>query len=285
MDYRFNGLEKPIANKWMSVFGLPILRANRILLMLQVYIDDSGKGQFPVFVLAGYMATAEQWNDFAGEWQAVLDKPQPIKYFKMNEAHQLIKQFNKWSPEARDERLFQLISVIQRNVQLGIQSVVHLHAYNNIIKGKIAKPMNNPYFLSFYGIMIALYRYHLEHPLTDKVDFIFDEQLKQSDQVQAGYSKFVDLMPPVFKPILGGRPMHRSELDAVPLQAADMLAWHVRRKYWVEEVGKDYDDPLRNRLLEIPLIKDTWDNQRLSSFLAMTRKINRDEGMIFPYNA
>jgi hypothetical protein len=49
-------------------------RRNRLLLMLQAHIDDSGwDGVSPVFVLAGYVAKKEQWDSFSDQWRATLD--------------------------------------------------------------------------------------------------------------------------------------------------------------------------------------------------------------------
>jgi hypothetical protein len=47
------------------------------MLMLQAYIDDSGSDkQGPVYVLSGYIAKAEEWAIFAGQWDKKLrDSP------------------------------------------------------------------------------------------------------------------------------------------------------------------------------------------------------------------
>jgi hypothetical protein len=43
----------------------------------------------PVMVLGGFIATAPQWEAFVPEWQAMLDAPPRISYFKMSEAGRL----------------------------------------------------------------------------------------------------------------------------------------------------------------------------------------------------
>ena len=58
------------------VCGLPSKkRGSRLMLMLKAFIDDSHSGPTgPVFVLAGYISTAEKWASFAEKWQAILGR-------------------------------------------------------------------------------------------------------------------------------------------------------------------------------------------------------------------
>src|SRR3990172_9989052 len=56
----------------------------RPLMVLQAYIDPSGKGDPHHLVMAGYIATAETWIDFSNAWKAKLDEA-GFEYFKMSE--------------------------------------------------------------------------------------------------------------------------------------------------------------------------------------------------------
>lgn len=68
------------------VSGLPSQDRSRCFAVLQFWLDDSGKGQPPVFVLAGYVARVEQWNAFADEWQIFLNQNPRLEYIKGYEA-------------------------------------------------------------------------------------------------------------------------------------------------------------------------------------------------------
>ena len=70
--------------------------------MLQIWFDDSGKdGKSPVFVLAGYLATVEDWCGFADDWKALLHQgPKPLDYIKGYEAFGFNKQFIGWNTQA-----------------------------------------------------------------------------------------------------------------------------------------------------------------------------------------
>jgi len=75
---------------------------------LQAIVDDSGRGNLPVFVLAGFAAEYERWNDFLPKWQTALDGPPKIEYFKMKEAFGLSDQFESFTVEQRDRRVSEL---------------------------------------------------------------------------------------------------------------------------------------------------------------------------------
>src|ERR1700730_17739629 len=84
------------------------------VMALQGFFDDSGnEPTSPIFVLAGFITTNQQWAAFSDEWQLALDEPPRLKYFKMAEAEHFRGQFSKtkgWINENRDARLLTLIS-------------------------------------------------------------------------------------------------------------------------------------------------------------------------------
>ena len=65
--------ESPAADRvWAQVSGMAPRLANYCLLMvLQAFIDDSYKSD-GVYVLAGFVATAEAWANFARDWEELL---------------------------------------------------------------------------------------------------------------------------------------------------------------------------------------------------------------------
>jgi hypothetical protein len=76
-----------------------------------------------------------------------------------------------------------------------------------------------------------------EEIINEPVDFIFDEQLYKSDVVQSAYSIFLRDAPDQYRALIGARPRHKNDKRCLPLQAADMLAWHIRREQADQETG------------------------------------------------
>ena len=262
----------------------PQKRQRRWLLMMRAYVDDSGNGQPPVFLLAGFVAHGEQWEQFSGQWQEVLDGPPKLEYFKMREAARLEGQFKNWTEGDRDSRLWEFLTVIRRNVKLCVKWIVPDDAYDSVIKGRVARGMDNPYFLSFYGIMIGLPQYQEQHSLDEPVDFIFDEQMEKSTLVQNGYDSFVKFAPDSVKRLLGGRPIHRDDKQLLPLQAADLVAWITRRYYDEKARGHSDDNWVWRSLSQIETVNYELTTEELKLFLERMRQINQAEGKVFSYD-
>jgi hypothetical protein len=115
---------------------------------MQAYIDDS-KGP-PVFVLAGFIARTDQWSALTARWHDALDLPPRLKYFKMHEAHTCTGEFTGWKQTDRDVRLASLAGIIKDHVVAGVSSVVRQDDYDEIMAGRIAKPLDYPYWLMYY---------------------------------------------------------------------------------------------------------------------------------------
>jgi uncharacterized protein DUF3800 len=92
--------------------------------------------------------------------------------------------------------------------------------------------LKNPYFVCFWGVINATARYHEELELPEtSVDFIFDEQGGIGDDAVLCYRWLKETENPSIRHLLGSTPIFRDDKKVVALQAADMLAWHVRRDH------------------------------------------------------
>jgi hypothetical protein len=104
------------------------------------HVDASGTmGDSPVFVMAGYIATVPAWESFTAEWQAALDGPRPIKYFKMAEAWMRREQFDGWSIAERDAKLRLLAPVVKRHALAAVIFVVSTDSWRRHFVGKLER--------------------------------------------------------------------------------------------------------------------------------------------------
>src|SRR5438067_1373413 len=111
--------------------GLPeAARKRRVLMPLQAFIDDSGgRGQGPVFVLAGLIGEAEDWADFSTRWCRALHSPPRIEHFKMHDAAHRRGQFARVSKAARNAKVERLVRVVDHYGFRFIQVVTDLAAH------------------------------------------------------------------------------------------------------------------------------------------------------------
>jgi hypothetical protein len=201
--------------------------------MLQVFVDDSASddGDQRLF-LAGYINTADKWILFSDAWQEELDSQPSIRYLKMSEANNLGGEFRGWSAEVRDEKLRGLARVIRHFGPATIHSSISRKEFKEIVSPVAPYGFNRPYLYAFQAIIVSLANSMLEYGVPKvPVDFIFDEQGKLGEEARFFYRIVRDTQPAGVRSILSSDPIFRNDKMVLPIQAADMLAWHVRRTY------------------------------------------------------
>lgn len=251
-------------------------------LQLQAVIDDSGKGINPVFVLAGFVLSAYQWTVFSDHWQAILDASPKIAYFKMQEAAGCRGQFARFSVQQRDKKVEALVRLIVDYRPLALKDVMPNEAYERVFRGKLAKSLDYPYFIPYHEIMGTLWRYQYNNDwhVDEKIDFIFDEQGKESDLSQRIWSFTASDVPAAVKEFVGAKPVHRDEKAFLPLQAADLYAWQIRRFYEVKSGGNEYNDPAWKALSTLECAQNEWTEERLRKIYDGVRAM----GLIFEHD-
>ena len=63
-----------------------------------------------------------------------------------------------------------------------------------------------------------------------KTEWVFDDQGPVGAETVVWYSHMKSLEPPHLAEKWGGTPIFRNDKDILPLQAADLVAWHRRRR-------------------------------------------------------
>lgn len=219
-------------------------------MLLQGYFDDSGShpgGGW--YVLGGFLSTAGNWKRFSDAWQEVLQKDPAIGYFKMSEAQNFDGQFKRWPAPLRDQRVFELAEVIDKYAVARIAAVALQKDFNEHIRGVSPwRELDDPYFMLFYQVIVLtadfLQKLHEKTGLdvsTAELDFIFDEQGGIGLNALGWWDVLKQTLDPKLARFLGSPPVFRSDRKVLPLQAADLYAWHTRNVF---ERG---DDSMRTK--------------------------------------
>ena len=204
--------------------------------VLEAYVDDSASehGDRRLF-LAGYINTAEKWARFSDVWRDQLRASPSLAYLKMSEANNLSGQFRGWPRADCDEKLKGLARLIRHFEPRSIHSSVSRIEFAEIIKPVAPYGFSKPYFYCFQAIMIPLAYSQCESG-GDRVpiDFIFDDQQGVGKEARFFYQLIREAQPRAIQKLLSASPVFGNDKEIVPLQAADMLAWHVRRNHEVD---------------------------------------------------
>jgi hypothetical protein len=208
--------------------------------VLRAFIDDSGSGGDSTwFVLAGYVGTVDGWDRFDGLWQAALHEHPHIEYFKAVQAERLKDEFDGFSKEQRDTKIDSLIDVISQCAERSICARLKQKDYDELVKGEINKKWDSPYYLLFswlVGSTVATERRDLENR---PVEFVFDSDERHD---RRAYQLFTTMQNRAYFSDQLVNVLYRSERECLPLQAADLLAWQIRRWCCTDEKRKHFRD-------------------------------------------
>jgi hypothetical protein len=198
--------------------------------VLNAFIDDSASAEpGRKLVLAGYVHRATRWMKFSDAWQVLLDEEPSIKYFKMSEAESRKGQFLGWEDGKVLKKLYRLAGLIERYKPWSIACSVSVDDYEEIFKPIAPYDFRYPYFPCFTAIVIGAARVHLGMGLSDPVDFVFDDQGEIGEEALLWFEMIMESQSPEIKSLVPNKPIFRNDQQILPLQAADFLAWHLRR--------------------------------------------------------
>lgn len=224
--------------------------------MIKAFADDSGSGgDSPWYVLAGYVGTVSDWIGFDPEWAGVLHASPRIEYFKSSEAESLKGQFLGVSPDERNKKIEALIEVIGRHTQRAIYVRTRQKDYNEVIKPNIPEIWDDPYFFLMPAFVSSVLTMEKHLGKQEPAEFVLDS----SERLEKGALKLYGQLQGL--PQYAGRMvsvLFRDEKVFLPLQAADLLAWQVRRAFSVlkEPRRVHYDKAIncpRERLFPVAL--------------------------------
>lgn len=205
-------------------------RLNKPLAFIHAYIDDSVSqvGKRRLF-MAGFMNRAEAWALFADAWAEELKAHPKIEYLKMAEAQGLKGQFKGWRREDVDEKLRGLARVISHFKPVSFEFTVDCEDYIRIVKPASPRGLGNPYFSCSLAVISGLSRAVAQHKGKTPIKFIFDRQDGVDDDVRLAFESLKEQLPKRARELISGEPSFEDDKLVTPLQAADMIAWHLRR--------------------------------------------------------
>ncbi len=191
--------------------------------MFQAFIDDSGSktGDKKLF-LAGYIHRAEAWGPFSEDWSAALREEPALKSLHMTQS------FQGWSADDRARKLTRLVAVLEKYRPLSIECHLSTEDFKSVMAPHTPYDLRHPYFFVFHAIVVNGAKFLKLEGFDGPLNFVFDVQGNVGNDAALWYLPFKEMQPQDIKAILGGPPRFAKDEDAVPLQAADMLAWYRR---------------------------------------------------------
>lgn len=196
---------------------------------LQAFTDDSeSPGDDRRLFFAGYLNRAAAWALFADAWDEELRAAPAIRYLKTNEAYRLEGQFGGWTEAARDEKLRGLARVARHFKPVSFDFSVSAAEFRGALKGIAPRGLADPRFVCALAVVFGLANVCAQNKVAGPIEFFFDSQDGVSSDMALFFDHMLKDLPAESRRLVSGNPVFKSDLDFTPLQAADMLAWHLR---------------------------------------------------------
>ncbi len=252
--------------------------------MFQAYIDDSST-EDGVFVIAGYVATAEVWAQFVRDWEEML--PYGIRdkrgfYFKMSEI---------CINNERIERVPAFYRVIDRHPLLGISCKINMVDLRKAISRIWSLnrsidwgPYSDPYIFTFRALIDCVHAHRGKIPQLpdEKIDFIFDQQ-SQGKRILLAWDNFLSTRKEEVRSRFGAHPRFEDDRDFLPLQAADLWAWRIREWYEMQD-GLQIREDVGNLLITLSNI-DRKNDQNTGAIQITYNEDQIAENLLFLANS
>lgn len=180
------------------------------------YFDDSGHpdGQEAVIV-AGFVASREQWQDLEREWKEVLVHA-GLDHFHMKDF-----QHDKDRPFHQKEAILRrLVKIIESNTIRPIAHIVLMKEYKTVNeKYAMEEVLGAPYAMAGRSVASSLHKWRDENMSpSDTLSVYFEDGSKHRGD-------FIDAMDRDHLQ----RPTFVKNKDVVAFQAADLFAWEMMR--------------------------------------------------------
>ncbi|TCM07362.1 uncharacterized protein DUF3800 [Sphingomonas sp. PP-CC-3G-468] len=118
-----------------------------------------------------------------------------------------------------------------------------------------------------------------------KGEFVFDRQLEHEKALRAAYPILRAKMEPDLSAFLQTDPRHADDREEVALQAADMVAWHVRRTWRDGIEGLRRASAAGPDIVSLPARHVLFDEGKLRHLANVATRTVRDLNTVFPYEA
>jgi hypothetical protein len=207
------------------------------LAFLQAFTDDSAaqSGDRRLF-LAGYLHRADAWASFSDHWRAELKAWPAIEYFKASEANNLSGQFDykrDWDEAKRNAKVAKLAEIIRHYQPFSFEFSINRQVFEDELKPVSPYGFGRPHFQMCCAVVAGVARYAAQEGISTPIEFIFDEQQGVDADIQLFFAELMQALPVEAQNLIDGAPIFKSDRDNryLPLQASDLLAWHLRREH------------------------------------------------------
>ncbi|WP_133818721.1 hypothetical protein [Tahibacter aquaticus] len=104
-------------------------------------------------------------------------------------------------------------------------------SFRHFVQQTAPRDLANPHFACSFGVVAGIARYAASQGWTSPIEFVFDQQDGVASDFQLFFDYRVKSLPSDARKLISAIPTFGDDKFFLPLQAADMLAWHIRQNH------------------------------------------------------
>lgn len=223
----------------------PPIREQKVLVLMavpklaeyEVYVDESGgHGGKKLLLLSACIATYREWANFSDDWYRVLHAPPRIEHFHTREARKKQGQFARWKAIDLDRKIIALTEVIL-NYDIHVLSCwISEQDYAETVRKSAVRDLHHAYFCCAATVLHKVSEYMELRGINTPPKFVFDDNGDVGLESLFWFPAIRDGAPERYRHLMANTPTFEDDEDVLPLQAADLIAWHKRRQ---KEFGRN----------------------------------------------
>jgi hypothetical protein len=169
----------------------------------------------------------------------------------------------------RDRRIRDLVRLTKRTAQFRVESVTAWPNYDQVVKGRVPSQFDSPYFLCFYNVILSVASFMDKAKIAGTVDWVFDDQGRIGKEANKWYDHVRANASAQVRSRMGTKPIFRHDKDVLPLKAADLYAWQIRRHLDKEQPNKiEHNGYLDVLVARVYGVSSAIDGEHLEEFVA-----------------
>ena len=247
------------------------------VLVLKFYGDKSfgrkESGFQGCYAVAGYITGAEVWQrDIAEDWQRALDAHPKISYFRMRECFAGIEgkpQEDEGSPffgmstNDAKQKLETVVSVLEKHARkiISVESIITWDCFTHALSEADKDLLQSPYYFCVNGMVDGCRQALRDMKREAPVAFVLDERPDVSESILRAWFMTKDSSPE--DAAIMGAISFADDKKCLPLQCADLLAWHARRQFIQPAEDHGRSRPEYSRLRGGTSYSHIWNEEKL----------------------
>lgn len=227
-------MNAPLSIREIASIGFPVGYARGGMLMLKLYLDDSGTHDGSEVVgVGGLIGTEAQWEKFHEGWQAALNEPcegrEPVKSWSTHDCRWGYGEFETFKEAERDRAFYRFRAAITASGVFSASNMIDGAAWNEIMVPCFGDNVATAEATALFALIDRLRPWVSAHSEGPQVAVYYDAGRANKPEVHRLAELMQDTMTSI--PEIASFGFLRVG-EATPLQGADMIAtesfWYAR---------------------------------------------------------